>query len=316
MIQANALFESYNRYLEANRPRRDELEMIESVTEYLERKAKLEEAWADQPVGELGGKTPAQWLAALDDPQAWCEVLIAWHEMMQVDTPLPEPVFRALEERVEQVGPRLIELMLDPEMAKEEAPGRGFVPATVAQALGAMKYHPAIPALMKVLEEVPEFTLLGDAAVQAVRNMGEPVREALLELADRHREDVGSVPYYRAVEILVAMGQDERTWQLLRHALQQRSELEGLYAVLAGEYGDKRAVYHLNAMLEERPDLSLEDQQACLESIELLDGIPTDRALGMVKEPDRPVRRKKEKIGRNDPCPCGSGKKYKKCCGR
>lgn len=25
--------------------------------------------------------------------------------------------------------------------------------------------------------------------------------------------------------------------------------------------------------------------------------------------------RKEKKIGRNDPCPCGSGKKYKKCCG-
>ncbi|MFI3325783.1 MAG: SEC-C metal-binding domain-containing protein [Clostridia bacterium] len=23
-----------------------------------------------------------------------------------------------------------------------------------------------------------------------------------------------------------------------------------------------------------------------------------------------------QKVGRNDPCPCGSGKKYKKCCGR
>ena len=23
-----------------------------------------------------------------------------------------------------------------------------------------------------------------------------------------------------------------------------------------------------------------------------------------------------QKIGRNEPCPCGSGKKYKKCCGR
>ena len=23
-----------------------------------------------------------------------------------------------------------------------------------------------------------------------------------------------------------------------------------------------------------------------------------------------------EKIGRNDPCPCNSGKKYKKCCGK
>ncbi len=29
-----------------------------------------------------------------------------------------------------------------------------------------------------------------------------------------------------------------------------------------------------------------------------------------------PVRRKQEKVGRNAPCPCGSGKKYKKCCGK
>jgi preprotein translocase subunit SecA len=31
--------------------------------------------------------------------------------------------------------------------------------------------------------------------------------------------------------------------------------------------------------------------------------------------PRQPVQRK-QKIGRNDPCPCGSGKKYKKCCGK
>jgi uncharacterized protein YecA (UPF0149 family) len=30
--------------------------------------------------------------------------------------------------------------------------------------------------------------------------------------------------------------------------------------------------------------------------------------------PQQPVR--SEKIGRNQPCPCGSGKKHKKCCGR
>lgn len=29
-----------------------------------------------------------------------------------------------------------------------------------------------------------------------------------------------------------------------------------------------------------------------------------------------PKRREEPKVGRNDPCPCGSGKKYKKCCGR
>lgn len=28
-----------------------------------------------------------------------------------------------------------------------------------------------------------------------------------------------------------------------------------------------------------------------------------------------PIRREAPKVGRNDPCACGSGKKYKKCCG-
>jgi preprotein translocase subunit SecA len=33
------------------------------------------------------------------------------------------------------------------------------------------------------------------------------------------------------------------------------------------------------------------------------------------EEQAKPVRNQGPKIGRNDPCPCGSGKKYKKCCG-
>ena len=31
---------------------------------------------------------------------------------------------------------------------------------------------------------------------------------------------------------------------------------------------------------------------------------------------ETPTVREEPKVGRNDPCPCGSGKKYKKCCGR
>jgi len=33
------------------------------------------------------------------------------------------------------------------------------------------------------------------------------------------------------------------------------------------------------------------------------------------QQPMASVPRTEEKVGRNDPCPCGSGKKYKKCCG-
>jgi len=37
---------------------------------------------------------------------------------------------------------------------------------------------------------------------------------------------------------------------------------------------------------------------------------------GEEEEKKKPVRRQQKKVGRNDPCPCGSGKKYKKCHGR
>lgn len=50
---------------------------------------------------------------------------------------------------------------------------------------------------------------------------------------------------------------------------------------------------------------------AALEAIHSVDGgakIGTDV--------DRTVRNEEPKIGRNDPCPCGSGKKYKNCCGK
>jgi preprotein translocase subunit SecA len=33
------------------------------------------------------------------------------------------------------------------------------------------------------------------------------------------------------------------------------------------------------------------------------------------EKPLVPIQRAEPKVGRNDPCPCGSGKKYKKCCG-
>jgi preprotein translocase subunit SecA len=29
-----------------------------------------------------------------------------------------------------------------------------------------------------------------------------------------------------------------------------------------------------------------------------------------------PIRNLGTKVGRNDPCPCGSGKKFKNCCGK
>ena len=74
--------------------------------------------------------------------------------------------------------------------------------------------------------------------------------------------------------------------------------------------------------------------EAVLPTIEALDRImetPGDEPYSKTREhwekyyrafekdfiPDKPVPagpKKAAKVGRNDPCPCGSGKKHKKCC--
>ena len=51
-------------------------------------------------------------------------------------------------------------------------------------------------------------------------------------------------------------------------------------------------------------------------TIELDADKPEDTAdLDMLLNPPK-TRIAEEKVGRNEPCPCGSGKKYKKCCGK
>ena len=42
---------------------------------------------------------------------------------------------------------------------------------------------------------------------------------------------------------------------------------------------------------------------------------PPGMDLPQAAQPATPIRRNVPKAGRNDPCPCGSGRKYKKCCG-
>jgi len=42
---------------------------------------------------------------------------------------------------------------------------------------------------------------------------------------------------------------------------------------------------------------------------------PGPSKIGMSNSSKPKQPQKLDKIGRNDPCPCGSGKKYKKCCG-
>ncbi len=98
---------------------------------------------------------------------------------------------------------------------------------------------------------------------------------------------------------------------------------------------DSRWVEHLTAMenmrqgvglqaLAQRDPLVTYKRQGHEMFQDMMDGVRQDIVhtiyrVGIVKQ-EKPQEREKApvgaRIGRNDPCPCGSGKKYKKCCGR
>ena len=63
----------------------------------------------------------------------------------------------------------------------------------------------------------------------------------------------------------------------------------------------------INVMMHVR----VERQPAQREEVAKVTGTNKDESMAKA-----PVKRKEEKVYPNDPCPCGSGKKYKQCCGR
>ena len=70
---------------------------------------------------------------------------------------------------------------------------------------------------------------------------------------------------------------------------------------LAIQQDTLRLLYHVHV-----------EQKVEREQVAKVTGTNKDDSAG----PKKPVQRKEEKIYPNDPCPCGSGKKYKQCCGR
>jgi preprotein translocase subunit SecA len=67
--------------------------------------------------------------------------------------------------------------------------------------------------------------------------------------------------------------------------------------------------------IDERPQ-ALEATHPAAQGIADAMGMPSGEAEAEQPEKEGTYRREAPKVGRNDPCPCGSGKKYKQCCGK
>ena len=67
--------------------------------------------------------------------------------------------------------------------------------------------------------------------------------------------------------------------------------------------------------LEKKKLDDLSRKQRSTEDIDAEEEILAKAKAEREKNPDKYQLKSSDQPGRNDPCPCGSGKKYKKCCG-
>jgi preprotein translocase subunit SecA len=78
-----------------------------------------------------------------------------------------------------------------------------------------------------------------------------------------------------------------------------------------------RSLFNLQVVAEQAPEQIQQQQQRRRRPTSMLFTGPNQGAAAAGEEAARTktITRDQPKVGRNEPCPCGSGKKYKKCCG-
>jgi preprotein translocase subunit SecA len=164
----------------------------------------------------------------------------------------------------------------------------------------------------------------------------ETLREKIAEVADQARraqEEANGADNQRQIERLILLQVVDSHWK--EHLLNMDHLKEGIglrgYGQknplneykkeafnLFGEMIDTVKLQTIKTLMHVRlvqPDEveRLEEQRRRRQEQEMrLNKGPT----GDEQKGAEPIKRDGDKIGRNAPCPCGSGKKYKKCCGR
>ncbi len=155
----------------------------------------------------------------------------------------------------------------------------------------------------------------------------ESLRERVRTVVDRHyarQEAEFGEEAFREVERIVLLRNVDTKWMDHIDAMDQLKQGIGLRAI--GNEDPVRAYQvegfdmfeEMTASISEdtvkmlmrvRPQEKLQRKQVA--KITGVSGGDADNIGGRPK----PLVKKEKKVGRNDPCPCGSGKKYKKCCG-
>ncbi|MDA9761828.1 SEC-C metal-binding domain-containing protein [Desulfobacterales bacterium] len=211
--------------------------------------------------------------------------------------------------------------------------------------MGMLGNKEFIPELFRVLRKADSLDYIYSDALSSINALDESADESILiEIKDGELGDWESfaileyLPYVEAYELALnkwesdsedGMDSYEQLSSCLRGIGDRRGikKLQEIYAEEndAGYIGDsleclskihKVDIPELPEIIKKRKERTEIQKTRMKELNELAKNYNAQKKQGTIKSTGKVVafKRKSPKIGRNEPCPCGSGKKFKKCC--
>ncbi len=196
-----------------------------------------------------------------------------------------------LKESIQEMVSAEIESLVDAHLGNKERDFEGLLKS--------------VTAIMPLPPDLNQEALSG----MSRNEVEEELKDEALSLYDEREQELGA-ENMRVLERLVMLRAIDSRWREHLTAMEAMRHGIGMEAV---GHRDPLVAYKTMA------HSMFQDLQDSIQH----DIVHTIYHVGIVKE-QRPQPRERvpaavpggKKVGRNDPCPCGSGKKYKKCCGR
>lgn len=217
-----------------------------------------------------------------------------------------------------------IQEMLNEELGRTKLSAKGIL---AVRAIGLLKLDAYIPQLTSLLTRYKEEILLSVVVDTLIKLDEEQVVNAL------QPHVLNEVTFYDAISVLKEIRTPLAEKVLLEALDENPSEeiQEALYAALAGhlspallplmdqyiavlqeiDFPEQEELLYLYHMSVNATHAELEQWHTVLKEKE--DALRAENTTTSFADA---IRDEEGKVGRNDPCVCGSGKKFKKCCGK
>ena len=168
-----------------------------------------------------------------------------------------------------------------------------------------------------------DFTDLGEDASAARETVLNTLLDRAMKIYEIKENEVFGVEQMRELERIALLINVDKKWMDHLEAMDSVMETIGLQAYAQrnpiSEYRIAAADFFDEMVMNIRDDTVRTVLSAVpknnMKRVEVAKPITSGFAGGEKSSVKKPVVNKASKVGRNDPCPCGSGKKYKKCCG-